>query len=38
MDAVADNLDISMNYTNPADHIPDIEWNNLVVQERFIIA
>ena len=27
-----------MNYADPGDHVPDIEWNNRVVQERSIPA
>ena len=38
MDEVADNLDISMNYGNPDDHVRNIERNNQVVQEIFRIA
>ena len=38
MDEVVDILDISMNYGNPDYHLPNIERNNLVVQERFRIA
>ena len=38
MDEVADNLDIYVNYANPDNHVPGIDWNNLVIQERFRIA
>ena len=38
MDEVSDILDISINYANPYDQVPDIERNNWVVQERLIIA
>ena len=38
MDEVANNLDIYTNYANPDDHVPYIERNNSLVQERFIIA
>ena len=37
IDEIADNFDISMNYANPDDHIPYIERNKRVVQERFRI-
>ena len=38
MDEVADNLDISMNYANPDDHVTNIERNNQVVKKRSRIA
>ena len=37
IDEIADNFDISMNYANPDYHIPYIERNKRVVQERFRI-
>ena len=34
MDKVKDDLDIIMNDTNPGDHVPEIERNNITVKER----
>jgi Zn ribbon nucleic-acid-binding protein len=33
MDKVADNLDVSMNYTNAQDHVPEAERNNIMIKE-----
>ena len=32
MDNVKDDLDVTMNYANPGDHIPEIERNNRTVK------
>ena len=33
MDIVKDKLDITMNYINPGDHVPEIKKNNITVKE-----
>jgi hypothetical protein len=35
MDAVKDDLNIVMNYTNTADHVPEAERNNRTIKERY---
>ena len=35
MDAVADGLNVHMNYTNTDDHVPEAERNNRTIKERF---
>jgi hypothetical protein len=37
-EAVADELDVTMNYTNAGDHVPEAERNNRVIQERIRTA
>ena len=32
---VKENMDVTMNYANPGDHVPDIEQNNRTVKERY---
>ena len=34
-DKVKYELDVTMNYTNPGDRVPDIERNNRKVKERY---
>lgn len=38
MDPMADDMNITMSYSAPDMHMPDIERNNCVVKERFRIA
>ena len=34
MDKVKDNMDVTMNYTNPGDHVHEMERNKITVKER----
>ena len=38
MDAVSDELDVRMNYTNAQDHVPQAERNNRTIKERIRTA
>ena len=38
MDRVSDGMDVTMNYANPGDHVPEIERNNRLLKERIRIA
>jgi hypothetical protein len=38
MDKVKDNLNVTMNYTNPQDHQPQAERNNRTIKECFCVA
>jgi len=34
MNPVKDKLNIEMNFSNPGDHVPEVEWNNRTIKER----
>ena len=35
MDKVKEDLNVTTNYNNPVDHVPEIEQNNRTVKERY---
>ena len=35
IDKVKDKLDVTMNYTNPGDHVPEMKQNNRKVKEEY---